>query len=147
MVSDRDRERALRALRDGYAGGVIGLDTLERRVSTVLAADCRAAVSGATRDLPVRPRIRRRRPGTGYRLLDTLVGDRPVTIGRSPGCELVLSDDTVSRRHATLARDGDAIVVTDLGSTNGTHINGRRVTQAQLRPGDRLQIGAVRLRL
>jgi hypothetical protein len=148
MVPESDRDRALETLHDGFVDGAIGSDTLERRVYSVLAAETPATVRDAVRDLPVPPRRQlRRRPGSGYGLLSTLVGTRPMTIGRSSGCELVLSDDTVSRRHASLVRHGDAIVITDLGSTNGTRINGRRVTQAEVRPGDRVQLGLTQLGL
>jgi hypothetical protein len=66
-------------------------------------------------------------------------------IGRAPECELVLRDSTVSRRHARLtARDG-VLVLTDLGSTNGTRVNGHRVTEVVLGAGDRVQIGETSL--
>ena len=66
---------------------------------------------------------------------------RPLSIGRAPECELVLKDSRVSRRHARLqARDG-VLVLTDLGSTNGTRVNGHRVTELVLGAGDTIQIG------
>jgi hypothetical protein len=65
----------------------------------------------------------------------------PIHIGRSPDCELVLRDSRVSRRHARLsARDG-VLVLTDLGSTNGTRVNGHRVTEVVLGAGDRIVVG------
>lgn len=65
----------------------------------------------------------------------------PIRIGRASDCELVLNDSRVSRRHARLtARDG-VLVLTDLGSTNGTRVNGHRVTEVALGAGDRIEIG------
>jgi pSer/pThr/pTyr-binding forkhead associated (FHA) protein len=65
----------------------------------------------------------------------------PIHIGRSPDCELVLRDTRVSRRHARVsARDG-VLVLTDLGSTNGTRVNGHRVTEVVLGAGDRIVVG------
>jgi hypothetical protein len=64
-----------------------------------------------------------------------------IHIGRAPDCELVLRDTRVSRRHARLtARDG-VLVLTDLGSTNGTRVNGHRVTEVVLGAGDRITLG------
>jgi FHA domain/FhaA, N-terminal domain len=69
----------------------------------------------------------------------------PIRIGRASECELVLKDSRVSRRHARLhARDG-VLVLTDLGSTNGTRVNGHRVTELVLGAGDRIQIGETSL--
>jgi hypothetical protein len=69
----------------------------------------------------------------------------PMTIGRAPECELTLRDTRVSRRHARLtARDG-VIVLTDLGSTNGTRVNGHRITEMVLGAGDRVQVGDTNL--
>lgn len=69
----------------------------------------------------------------------------PVRIGRAPECELVLKDSRVSRRHARLqARDG-VFVLTDLGSTNGTRVNGHRITELVLGAGDRILIGDTNL--
>lgn len=70
----------------------------------------------------------------------------PVVIGRSPGADIVIGDDFVSGRHARVAPDGDGLVLEDLGSTNGTLLNGERVVRPQpLRPGDAVTVGDVRL--
>ncbi|MDQ7799884.1 MAG: FHA domain-containing protein [Armatimonadota bacterium] len=65
------------------------------------------------------------------------------TLGRSQTCDLVLADPGVSREHARVERGPDGVEVVDLGSTNGTFVNGRKVTQCRLRHGDRLQLGGV----
>jgi pSer/pThr/pTyr-binding forkhead associated (FHA) protein len=65
-----------------------------------------------------------------------------LTLGRSSDCELVFGDDTVSRHHARLElRDGRWFLV-DLDSSNGTLVNGRRVHDVEVRPGDRIRLGA-----
>lgn len=67
---------------------------------------------------------------------------RPVTvIGRGSECELRLEDTGVSRRHAEIRVDGECVTVTDLGSTNGTAVNGKPVDSAVLAEGDRLTLG------
>ncbi|MFV8751553.1 FHA domain-containing protein [Nannocystaceae bacterium ST9] len=67
--------------------------------------------------------------------------------GRSNDADLVLADDTVSRKHARIYRARDTLWVRDLGSRNGTQVNGRAVRQQRLREGDRITIGANLLRL
>jgi hypothetical protein len=69
-------------------------------------------------------------------------------VGREVGLGLsILDETTISRRHAELSRQGDTITVSDLGSTNGTYVNGVKLTSAViLRPGDQVQFGAVRFR-
>ncbi len=70
-----------------------------------------------------------------------------ITIGRLPGNTIVLGDPTVSGQHAVIRRDGAAYLLTDLGSSNGTFVNGERITGSQrLAPGDQIQFGAVSLR-
>nr|BFE57486.1 hypothetical protein GCM10020063_020120 [Dactylosporangium thailandense] len=70
----------------------------------------------------------------------------PATLGRDGGTAAVVLDDRdVSRRHARLDLDGDQVVLTDLGSTNGTFVNDERVTRRVLAPGDRLRIGRYEL--
>jgi hypothetical protein len=84
-----------------------------------------------------------REPGRASRRIP--VSGAPIRIGRAPECELVLKDSLVSRRHARLvARDG-VLVLTDLGSTNGTRVNGHRVTELVLGEGDRIQVGGTSL--
>ncbi|MEM7413364.1 MAG: FHA domain-containing protein [Myxococcota bacterium] len=65
-----------------------------------------------------------------------------VILGRSRECALRLPDADTSRKHAKIVCDGDAFVIHDLGSTNGTFVNGERVSTQTLRPGDRIEIGA-----
>jgi hypothetical protein len=71
--------------------------------------------------------------------------DEPVTIGRLPECEVQLADANVSRRHAQLRRQGDAVYVIDLGSTNGTKVNGVAVRQHRLAAGDVVTVGMTSL--
>ena len=70
---------------------------------------------------------------------------RPLLIGRSPRCDLVLGDPTVSRKHAELVREEDRWIVRDLSSTNGTRVNGWRVHRAVVARGDVLTLGGQRL--
>jgi FHA domain-containing protein len=69
-----------------------------------------------------------------------LSGQR-VMIGRSRECDIVVNDPNVSRRHIELRRGERGWAAVDLGSTNGMKINGRRVSHAELEPGDRITIG------
>ncbi len=73
------------------------------------------------------------------------VGADPVVIGRLPECTIVLGDPNVSRRHAELRRVGDSVVVTDLGSTNGTRVNGTTVREQHLASGDEVSVGSTTL--
>ncbi len=67
--------------------------------------------------------------------------DRQIVIGRSSELDMVLVEDMVSRKHALIdARDG-AIEIEDLGSTNGTFVNGEKVKRCRLKEGDRILIG------
>ena len=75
----------------------------------------------------------------------TVIEDREITIGRIAGCDVVVNDTNVSRRHASVARRGDQFIVTDLGSTNGTLLNGRRIQQSVLQAGDVLTVGTTKL--
>jgi len=71
---------------------------------------------------------------------NVLSGER-VTIGRSRDCDVVVSDPNVSRRHIELRRGERGWAAVDLGSTNGMKVNGRRLSHAELEPGDRITIG------
>jgi hypothetical protein len=69
-----------------------------------------------------------------------------VLIGRSADCAVHLSDTSVSRRHAELRPAGSGWAITDLGSTNGTRVNGATATSRPLRDGDTITVGDVQLR-
>ena len=75
----------------------------------------------------------------------TVLRGSKAVVGRSRDCDVVIEDPNVSRQHAELRRDGESWTVADLGSTNGIKINGRRVEQAQLSPGDRVTFGLIDL--
>jgi DNA-binding response OmpR family regulator len=80
-------------------------------------------------------------PGQEHRL-----SDEHTTIGRAAGSDIVISSARVSREHARLTRQGWRVILEDLGSTNGTYLNGERVrAPLELRDGDRIRIGDVLL--
>ncbi|MBK7861526.1 MAG: FHA domain-containing protein [Archangiaceae bacterium] len=69
-------------------------------------------------------------------------GSLQLVIGRSPGCDVVLDDPAVSARHAAISWDGKTAVLSELGSSNGTFLNGLKLgTHAALRSGDMLAFG------
>jgi hypothetical protein len=74
------------------------------------------------------------------------IGKEPLTIGRLPDCDIVLTDGNVSRRHAEVRRREDAIVIVDLGSTNGTRVNGSGVKEQTLADGDQITLGSSKLK-
>jgi pSer/pThr/pTyr-binding forkhead associated (FHA) protein len=68
--------------------------------------------------------------------------DKPILLfGRHEECDIQLNSKKVSRRHCVVAQVNDVLIIRDLGSTNGVRINGERVAEGQLRPGDEVQIG------
>jgi len=73
------------------------------------------------------------------------VGLPRVDLGRSRGCEIRVSDLNVSRRHAEVRHDDATYWIVDLGSTNGTLVNGKRVDRARLRDGDRITLGSTEI--
>src|SRR3954454_19979962 len=74
--------------------------------------------------------------------------DKPILLlGRHQECDIQLASRKVSRRHCCIAQVQDYLVVRDLGSTNGIRINGVRVQEGKLRPGDELTIGNHRYQL
>ena len=79
--------------------------------------------------------------GTTYELADDLV-----TIGRSPDNTIVINNPSVSSRHAQLQSAGETYQLKDLGSTNGTHVNGKPVTETLLSFDDRVRFGATEAR-
>lgn len=91
---------------------------------------------------PSRPRERAVLLWDGHELqLDQGV----VVLGRSSGCDVVVDDPNVSRRHAEIRRLGEGYSLVDLGSTNGTEVNGQRVGETSLMNGDVIGVGTTRL--
>ncbi len=75
-----------------------------------------------------------------------VVGSGGVTIGRSSKCDVVLDDQNVSREHADLRPRGGSWVLTDLGSTNGSSVNGRRIdAPTVIKRGDEIELGTSRM--
>jgi hypothetical protein len=101
-----------------------------------------AALTGAAREWIERRRARRL---PTVHVAPPPDGPGPWTIGRADACRLVIDSATVSRRHAVVKRTGDGYEVRDLGSTNGTWVNGWRIDRATVRAGDVLEIGEVRV--
>ncbi len=83
--------------------------------------------------------------GAGSLLLPTgerlQLGESIVTVGRKPESTLVLGDPNVSRSHAEIRPHGNGWVLVDLGSTNGSRVNGSRVSSHELREGDEIAFG------
>ena len=72
----------------------------------------------------------------------------PLVVGRSPGSDIVINADYVSGRHARFALFSDSLVVEDMGSTNGTLVDGKRiVAPVTLEPGSLVSIGDVTMRI
>lgn len=67
------------------------------------------------------------------------------TVGRHPDSDIFLDDVTVSRHHCRFSTSGEALLVEDAGSTNGTYVNGERVDTHRLAPGDEVLIGRFHL--
>ncbi len=75
-----------------------------------------------------------------------VVGPGGVVVGRSRQCDIVLEDPNISRRHLEVRPRGGSWVVADLGSTNGSRVNGRPIEGSELvRPGDEIELGSTRL--
>lgn len=70
-------------------------------------------------------------------------GGEPATIGRNPGSSAYSKQSTVSRNHGRIQFDGAQLYVKDLGSSNGTFVNGERTTRENVRPGDVVRFGEV----
>jgi pSer/pThr/pTyr-binding forkhead associated (FHA) protein len=73
--------------------------------------------------------------------------NREIVIGRSSDLDMVLVEDMVSRKHAKIITDGRIVSIQDLGSTNGTFVNGEKVRSMQLKDGDRILVGTSIIKL
>jgi hypothetical protein len=165
-ASDAERDQVVGELRERFAEGRLSQDSFVRRVDAALRARERRELAGLLADMPASRRLagaladvaRRaaaaaRRAGGRWQAAGRPAARRRAlmfpagpghwfTIGRDGGCDLVLADVTVSRRHARLERDGSNWVLQDLGSTNGTRLNGWLVSGAvPVQAGDQVSFG------
>jgi len=76
-----------------------------------------------------------------------LFENREITIGRSPTNNIFIHDKNISRVHCQVVVTDSGCVLTDLQSTNGTFVNGQRVAECELKPGDEIRLGTTLLRL
>jgi hypothetical protein len=76
-----------------------------------------------------------------------VIGAKPLVIGRQSDCDIVINDANVSRRHAEIWRTSEGVAVRDLQSTNGTLVNGHKVTAVSLSPRDEIEIGTQTMRI
>jgi hypothetical protein len=165
--SAEEREQVVRLLRDRSVEGRLSTETFGDRVGLAYRAKSHAELAQLTSD--VRPaRGPRRALLTAVEWASSLQADlraaweRPrvpslalpsgtatrMLVGRAPNCDCVVPEDGVSRKHAQLLCDGERWYVRDLGSRNGTRVNGVRVIEAtEVRPGDRVSLGGASYRL
>ena len=134
------------ALERGW--GLVGPPEVEFEVDEVLARGrfrCEASFVEGPGQVP--PAV----PASGAATLSLLDGDRitdtfriegTTTVGRMPGCDVVVSDPGASRRHLRIESRDDAYRLVDLGSTNGTLVNDEPVSERDLMDGDRNTIGS-----
>lgn len=147
-------------LRDAYGEGLLSDSTFAERVDRLLgevAVDPAQLIGDltlrASRD--PRPGLRRLaaalwpvRRSLGLLTLDwTGAGGGRLSVGRAHGSDILLDDTTVSRSHAELLWRSGTWIVRDLGSRNGTFLNGSAVQRAQLQPGDRLEFAVAAFRV
>lgn len=165
-ASDEERDNAIVLLQRGSVDGRLSNDTFLHRLDVALRARSRDELAALLRDLPVpvrrdswlirsarwwsslSRRLRRAWKASRMPQLALPRGERIFVIGRSPDCDLALANQTVSWRHAELRPASGGWVLVDLGSLNGTHVNGWRAGSGfRVVPGDWVRFGAARFRI
>ena len=129
-------------------------DSLEQRNALITRLETETASSAAVLG-HIHENLQRMGEGEPTRLLVRTEGDtgivhrlgRRTTIGRTPDNDLRIDEDYISRHHAVVLLSGSNTIVEDLNSTNGTYVNGERVTRATLKKGDLLTVGKSEFRL
>ena len=125
-----------------HGWGLVGPPEIELEVDEELGKGrfaCIASFVEGEEELPPRPTVEPTvvlSDGRAFRLAKPAF-----TIGRLPECDLVVDDPGVSRQHARIRRTESGYIITDLGSTNGTLVNGRQVQEQTLEDGDTITIG------
>jgi FHA domain/Domain of unknown function (DUF1707) len=157
-VGDAERSRAVTTLGGGCAAGYLSVDTLEHRIALALRARTRSQLARVLADLPRGPRWWRRPrlrepsadavppPAVELRL-PRAPFDQPLLVGRGAMADLRFPHMTVSRRHALVSVTEEGAYITDVGSANGTAVNGQPVVTAPLREGDVVTFGLLAARV
>jgi two-component system cell cycle response regulator len=114
---------------------------LESTLEVTISRDMRSVLNNAPQEQALLIVLSGPRLGTR-----SVLGEKAVEIGRSPACHLQLDSDSVSRRHARIEWNGQSHQLLDLGSTNGTFLNGDKVNDGVLKDGDRVGIGKLQLK-
>ena len=143
--------------------GLAGSDHAVPEVCTVAIAHPRLQAEAPTQETGTLPKVPERERRRAARTMPRLAPGRYVAIedgddvvliavdreimhiGRSPASDIVLDDASVSRRHALLGRRGDRTMIFDDRSRNGVHVNGARISDAELHDGDAILCGHVTL--
>ncbi len=132
------------------AGDTIGIGAIIAKFAIVEAARGAPSVAGGPDEDSGATRVRMAVPKYMLRGVSGAVFSKvfpitgPVVIGRAAECDIPVAADEISRRHALIKPTPDGLSVEDLGSSNGTYINNRRVQHGFLNPGDELRLDAVR---
>jgi FHA domain-containing protein/uncharacterized protein DUF1707 len=163
--SAAERERVIRRLRDGREAERLSLETFIDRVDVVYAARSRDELAAVVGDLP--------EPGSAARAVVAIAGalsrwtalfgygwrrerlprlvlpeQGRAVVGRSRACDCVIADSTVSRMHALLRAEDGRHWLSDLGSTNGSWVNGRPVSdEVEVAAGDEILLGQAAFRV
>ncbi len=105
------------------------------------------AAAESPEQVPVPPGAAIRVMAGFYEGLEVPIDRDRVVIGRGKGADVMIAEPTMSRAHAAVGCEGLSFFVQDLGSTNGTLVNGGRFERTVLRDGDEIQLGKLRLRV
>jgi hypothetical protein len=151
-IGDRERWRAERRLRASYLRGELSADTFEGRIATALGAQHADELAPLARDLPspldrMRLAFGRRvgRPDGPALVAPAADPGARLVLGRSRSCDVRFVESSVSRTHAELLRVGAGWLLVDRASTNGTWVNGVRVSRTVVCDGDEIRLGAARV--
>jgi hypothetical protein len=156
-ASDTDRDRAVGVLKRSYLDGRLSTETFEVRVAQAHSARTTDALHALVDDLRGRwlafETILRRpalAPAAAPAWATMLLSRSPrsrLVVGRSRTCAVILDEPSVSRRHALFERRDDVWRVADLGSTNGTYVDGVSIERAPVAPGMAVVLGDVVIEL
>ncbi|MFN7782385.1 MAG: FHA domain-containing protein [Lysobacterales bacterium] len=134
-------------------GDLVGLGSVQARLVAVERVSSAPAVRPAQVDDAGATRVRAALPKfllrgvSGAAFGKTYAVAAPQVIGRHHECDIAIPSEEISRRHAQVKPTADGVLVEDLGSSNGTFINGQRVQSGLLKNGDELRLDAIRFML